>query len=570
MFCDIKNNKVINYKYSIEDFKMSQFYTQYYYKDTGNYIQTLEEFNNLRVGSKIVRNTGDEYIKVDANTFNKVNRTFMSKEESDQRYAQLNSENTFTEPQTITAEITEDNHVITKKYLDDTFNTKLDGYEYFARTDQGNVFELNQSCALEPTSRAHLVNKAYVDDLVDTINTDTSNYARLDRPNTFNELQSCSIEPNNPFNLVNKSYVDLKTGAITSDLANVAFTNKQNNFTEDQTFDHQVLILSTPLQDQSAIPKSYLEGELQKVYDLHPNFAKLDSQNTFIADNTFQGKILNDVVIEFDSQVVNKLYVDSLLEDYAKLDRVNTFTQYQKLDLEPIEPNDLANKSYIDSRTQDASTDIKGIVQLSPNIEEAQLNSKKVPTDYQVLEFVSGQINSQLSSYVTIYGDQEIYGLKKFSNIGFSLYNFGKDLELGTYKITNYSEANGNISYIDVNGLTIASVGFYANSVEVPPPEPEEPLPPETENLNDSTTEPEEPTFTIKNYGYNITVFKDDYNFETSEGTKASIDIGFNQSGEIITSAPTPKITSNDTSIATTEFVNTKIQESAIILRTWS
>ena len=48
-------------------------------------------------GTEIVKDTGEEYVKVDTNIFNKTSRQFWSKAESDDRFARLRSENNFTE-----------------------------------------------------------------------------------------------------------------------------------------------------------------------------------------------------------------------------------------------------------------------------------------------------------------------------------------------------------------------------------------------------------------------------------------------------------------------------------------
>lgn len=69
----------------------------YKYKDKEVGLSSDNDFLTMIKGTEIVKDTGEEYVKVDTNIFNKTSRHFWSKTESDDRFARLRSENNFTE-----------------------------------------------------------------------------------------------------------------------------------------------------------------------------------------------------------------------------------------------------------------------------------------------------------------------------------------------------------------------------------------------------------------------------------------------------------------------------------------
>lgn len=69
----------------------------YKYKDKEVGLSSDNDFLTMVNGTEVVKDTGEEYVKVDTNIFNKTSRHLWSKEESDDRFARLKFENNFTE-----------------------------------------------------------------------------------------------------------------------------------------------------------------------------------------------------------------------------------------------------------------------------------------------------------------------------------------------------------------------------------------------------------------------------------------------------------------------------------------
>ena len=70
----------------------SKFYT---YKKTNTPLKTDNEFLTMAKGTVVIKSTGEEFLKVSSNIFDRQARTFYSQAEADKTFAALNKGNTF-------------------------------------------------------------------------------------------------------------------------------------------------------------------------------------------------------------------------------------------------------------------------------------------------------------------------------------------------------------------------------------------------------------------------------------------------------------------------------------------
>ena len=384
-----------------------EFFKQYTIKGESSPIDTEEAFLKLRNGVCIIKNTGEEYIKQEDHVFNKSNRQLYSKDEVDNNFANLSKQNTFTDKQFSTAEITESNQLTTKAYVDKTVNDAKVDTSVFANIHKANVFDEIQTCAEKPSSREHLVNKAYVDDSIDNIVFDTSNFANINKSNTFPEPQTCLADPLNQYHLTNKKYVDKVVAQVNGDTSTFVRYNTKNHFEDDQTFNYRLILNHEPTEKNDAVTLNYLN---KKVEDLNlSQYAKLNERNTFTEDQTFSGYVYCNNRPVFDNQLANKKYVDESLGNIsvdgavAYTNRDNQFSVQQTflapvVVQNPVSDNNPTTKQYVDSKIQDSSisyanSEIQGTVKLSYGLDDIQTDVQRVTTESQVKNVRDDLIN---------------------------------------------------------------------------------------------------------------------------------------------------------------------------------
>ena len=136
---------------------MPEFYKQYRFKDNDAPVESWDQFLNIRVGARLIKDTGDEYQKMSAeHVYDKVTRYFLSNNDIEDRFALLHATNTFTDPQYLTATATEPYHITNKEYVDALVNSAAVDLSGFARLDKENMWEEPQICNAEPAQRVHL------------------------------------------------------------------------------------------------------------------------------------------------------------------------------------------------------------------------------------------------------------------------------------------------------------------------------------------------------------------------------------------------------------------------------
>ena len=387
-----------------------EFFKQYTIKGESSPIDTEEAFLKLRNGVCIIKNTGEEYIKQEDHVFNKSNRQLYSKDEVDNNFANLSKQNTFTDKQFSTAEITESNQLTTKQYVDKTVTDAKVDTSNFADIHKSNVFDEIQTCAEKPSSREHLANKAYVDDSIDNIVFDTSNFANINKSNTFPEPQTCLADPLNQYHLTNKKYVDKVVAQVNGDTSSFVRYNTKNHFEDDQTFNYRLILNHEPTEKNDVVTLNYLN---KKVEDLDlSQYASLSESNTFTKDQHFSGYVYCNNRPLFDNQLANKKYVDESLGNIsvsgavAYTNKDNQFSVQQTflapvVVQNPVSDNNPTTKQYVDSKIQDSSisyanTEVQGTVKLSYGLDDIQTDAQRVPTESQVATAVQN-INTSIS-----------------------------------------------------------------------------------------------------------------------------------------------------------------------------
>ena len=215
------------------------FFKKYRIKGETESFESFEEFQNLRIGAVIQKNTGEEFVKTADDVFDKREHYMLDANEIASGYAKLNRANVFTVPQEVTAtSFTKNTQMVSKKYVDDNIEAARINTANFARIDQPNTFNEIQSCAEIPTKRQHITNKAYVDDAINSLSFDTSQLAKLNQANVFTEAQICAVRPTEGSHLANKTYVDSTVANLNADLSHYIRDDQENEFTEVQTFDN--------------------------------------------------------------------------------------------------------------------------------------------------------------------------------------------------------------------------------------------------------------------------------------------------------------------------------------------
>ena len=384
-----------------------EFFKQYTIKGESSPIDTEEAFLKLRNGVCIIKNTGEEYIKQEDHVFNKSNRQLYSKDEVDNNFANLSKQNTFTDKQFSTAEITESNQLTTKQYVDKTVNDARVDTSNFADIHKSNVFDEIQTCAEKPSSREHLANKAYVDDSIDNIVFDTSNLANVNKSNTFPEPQTCLADPLNQYHLTNKKYVDKVVAQVNGDTSSFVRYNTKNHFEDDQTFNYRLILNHEPTEKNDVVTLNYLN---KKVEDLDlSQYASLSESNTFTKDQYFSGYVYCNNRPLFDNQLANKKYVDESLGNIsvsgavAYTNKDNQFSVQQTflapvVIQNPVSDNNPTTKQYVDSKIQDSSisyanSEIQGTAKLSYGLDDIRTDVQRVTTESQVKNVRDDLIN---------------------------------------------------------------------------------------------------------------------------------------------------------------------------------
>lgn len=372
---------------------MPDFYKQYSFKDTGAPVESLDQFLNIRVGAKLVKDTGDEYQKVSETVYDKANRYFLSNHDIENKFALLHATNIFTNPQYCTAEPVEPYHIVNKEYVDALVASASVDLSGFARIDRANVWEKPQTCNSSPEIRTHLTNKGYVDDRINEIEFDTTSLAKLNIPNTFTAPISITVNGTNPEHVVTKRYVDNVSDNLINNLSGFIRADLPNTYTATQTFQYTIIV-PDPKSDFEAANKLYVDDKVKETASALGNYAVLDFENTFAKDQTFSKfAICNNLPTE-NNHLVNKEYVDfktadsALPANVATIDTENRWTEAQHFNAncdipEPVEDFHIANKAYVDNKVSSSSTPeaselVAGIVKIANDPDSDEDNA--VPT----------------------------------------------------------------------------------------------------------------------------------------------------------------------------------------------
>ena len=415
------------------------FFKKYRIKGETESFESFEEFQKLRIGVVIQKNTGEEFVKTADDVFDKREHYMLDANEIASGYAKLNRANVFTVPQEVTdTSFTKDTQMVSKKYVDDNIEAARINTANFARIDQPNTFNEIQSCAEMPTKRQHITNKAYVDDAINSLSFDTSQLAKLNQANVFTEAQICAVRPTEGSHLANKTYVDSTVANLNADLSHYIRDDQENEFTEVQTFDNQIIAKATPTADYNVVNLKFLNTKFNALKSDMGDFASKTKGNDFAGSNTFNDEVIVNHSPVLRSHVATKGYVDDQIQGMG-LDPTNI--AYKNADNEftgsntfngivavptPTATNSAATKKYVDDKitatvrnttanVADATFNSAGKVTLSSDIAGATDTSTKVPTDYFVKQFVEHSVSSMdTANFVTIGDTQTITGTKTF------------------------------------------------------------------------------------------------------------------------------------------------------------
>ena len=427
---------------------MPEFYKQYRFADNNEPVQDWDQFLNIRIGAKLIKDTGDIYQKTADHVYEKVARNYLSNLDVEGKYALLKDTNIFTDPQYITVSPTEPYHIVNKEYVDACILSAQVDLSGFARIDRENIWEAVQVCNAEPKDRTHLTNKGYVDDRINEIEFDTTALAKLNSPNVFTAPQSVTVESTAPNHLVTKQYVDDTKTAIIDNISGFVRADLPNTFTATQTFQYTTIV-PTPKTDTEAANKLYVDTKVTETQQQMGNFAALDLANVFEKDQTFRGNLISNVLPSQPYHLVNKEYADAILQGFQLPDNLastvneQTWTAKQTFAggitvSDPVANDDAATKLYVDSKVQsagvsDATTEIKGIVQLTKPVsnastsgtqtpEEFAQNTTTVPTPKDVADYIS-RTSANMDDYAKLSAQNKFTELNDFTEVNISRAN---------------------------------------------------------------------------------------------------------------------------------------------------
>ena len=421
---------------------MPDFFKQYRFKDTNNHITDWDQFLNIRIGARIIKDTGEEFQKTNENVFDKVARYYLSNEDIEDKFALLHGTNIFTDPQYITVSPTEPYHIVNKEYIDARVASAAVDLTGFARTDRENIWEHAQTCNSEPYKRTHLTNKGYVDDRINEIEFDTTALARLNSPNTFTAPQSITVDASQPKHIVTKKYVDDVKDSIVNNISGFVRADLPNTFTATQNFTYTITV-PEPQTDTEAANKLYVDNKVAEQQATQGNFALLSAPNVFERDQTFKSHLICSSTPSQSYHIVNKEYVDALVsgttlpDNIAVTDRALVWTEIQNFSEgiiipEPSESNHGATKNYVDAKfgeIGDASVEQRGVVRLSKPISDSDpmpegsqsaeqfANDENVPNAKVVASYVRSVIPSNLDDVPFKSHDNEFTGTNDFLHI---------------------------------------------------------------------------------------------------------------------------------------------------------
>jgi len=416
------------------------FFKKYRIKGETASIATIEEFQKLRVGVILQKNTGEEFIKSAEDVFDKYEHYMLDANEISSDYAKLNRANVFTVPQEVkSTSFTKDTQMVSKKYVDDNIQAAKINTANFARIDQPNTFAEIQSCAELPTKRQHLTNKAYVDDTINGLSLDTSQLAKLNQTNVFAKAQMCMEVPTEGNHLTTKTYVDTAVETINADLSHYIRDDQENEFSEVQTFDNQIIAKATPTTDYNVVNLKFLNSKIAGLNTKMSDYASKTKGNDFSGTNTFNDEVIINYAPVLNSHAATKGYVDSQIQELnidpdgiAYKNKTNNFTGANTFTGSisvptPVATNSATTKKYVDDQVSvlktnvtanvsDATFKVAGKVMLSSDIGAATNASMKVPTDYFVKEYVKNSVDSMdTTNFVTLNGEQNISATKTFN-----------------------------------------------------------------------------------------------------------------------------------------------------------
>lgn len=421
---------------------MPDFFKQYRFKDTNNHITDWDQFLNIRIGARIIKDTGEEFQKTNENVFDKVARYYLSNEDIEDKFALLHGTNIFTDPQYITVSPTEPYHIVNKEYIDARVASAAVDLTGFARTDRENIWERAQTCNSEPYKRTHLTNKGYVDDRINEIEFDTTALARLNSPNTFTAPQSITVDASQPKHIVTKKYVDDVKDSIVNNISGFVRADLPNTFTATQNFTYTITV-PEPQTDTEAANKLYVDNKVAEQQATQGNFALLSAPNIFERDQTFKSYLICASTPSQSYHVVNKEYVDALVsgttlpDNIAVTDQALIWTEIQNFSEgiiipEPSESNHGATKNYVDAKfgeIGDASVEQRGVVRLSKPVSDSDpmpegsqsaeqfANDENVPNAKVVASYVRSVIPANLNDVAFKSTQNNFTALNEFVSI---------------------------------------------------------------------------------------------------------------------------------------------------------
>lgn len=378
---------------------MPEFFKQYRFKDTNNTVESWDQFLNIRIGARLIKDTGDEYQKInDAHVYDKVARNFLNSEDINGLYALLKGSNVFTDPQYCTAAPLEPYHIVNKEYVDALVASAAVDLSGFARLDKANIWEKPQGCNSEPALRYHLANKGYVDDRINEIEFDTTALAKLNNPNVFTAPQSVTVPATAPEHFVTKYYVDSTRDDILNNITGFIRADLPNTYTATQIFNASIQV-PDPTVDREAASKLYVDTKVKETSAALGNFATLDLENVFEKDQTFKKYAICNSAPSMPYHLTNKEYVDERIQDAgssanaALVDQENQWAASQDFSAgitapPPVEDNDVTTKVYVDdailkAAASPATTTDYGVVKLleyDPDDIDSFEKSNAIPT----------------------------------------------------------------------------------------------------------------------------------------------------------------------------------------------
>lgn len=458
-------------------------------------MQSWDQFLNIRIGARLIKNTGDEYQKTSDHVYEKVNRYYLSNEDIEGKFVELDKTNILTKPQFITAEPTEPYHITNKEYVDALVATAAVDLSGFARLDVENSWLKPQLCNAEPKFRTHLTNKGYVDDRINGIEFDTTALAKLNNPNVFTAPQSVTVPAIAPEHLVTKQYVDDTKEYLVNNFSGFVRADLPNTYTATQDFQFKITV-PYPKVDLDAANKLYVDTKVKETQQSLGNFAALDLENIFEKDQTFRKAAICSSTPSMPYHLANKEYVDSVAssgtvpDGIAFVDQDNVWVVKQNFGSglttpPPEEARDCANKEYVDAQIHAAevpmaSDTIAGRVKLTNTDITAEdfAKSNDVSTSAGVARYVVTQI-PDTSVHPTLAGDNTFTRENRF-RLGI--------ISEGDILVTNHPGS------VKIGGGYMDNDRILFDYIEPEPENPDIPdsplMPPLEERFPISTTEP--------------------------------------------------------------------------------